>query len=152
MSLNIPGMPDFTGTDPQPHAFEAVVSKEFYAQIVRDGQNRRAVVDAARQQLDQASAAVRDLASDIEAFQATLNADEEVQVAVIGGPAATQIFLHNLTPLGADRIRYAGVKADGGEVIVVQHVTQMNVMLHAIRVRDHLPRRMTFAVVADQGD
>lgn len=106
----------------------------------------RDIADAAAGQLAQARDAVSGLVADIEYFESCLSPDEEAQMVIIGGPAGTMIFPHSLCPLGMDRIRYEGVDQDGCRVSVVQHVSQLNVMLKAVRVGEENARRIGFHV------
>tara|TARA_R110000787_G_scaffold20580_4_gene61085 strand:- start:7090 stop:7482 length:393 start_codon:yes stop_codon:yes gene_type:complete len=117
--------------------------------IAREARQRRTVADAAARQLAQASDAIEGLVSDIDYFEAQLNKDEEAQMIVIGGPAGTSIFPQGLSAIGADRIRYEGVDQDGCKVTVVQHVSQLNVMLKAVRVGEEKARRIGFHIDSD---
>ena len=108
-----------------------------------------AVARAARQQLAQAMEAVRDLVHDMKEFEDSLDENEEVQVVIVSGPGGTRVFLHSIMPVGADRIRYTGLDQEGERVTVIQHITQLNVMLRATKVAPLMPRRMTFEVVGD---
>lgn len=104
----------------------------------------RDIADAAAGQLAQAKDAVAGMVADIRYFESRLAPDEEAQMVVIGGPAGTMIFPKSLCALGMDRIRYEGVDQDGCRVTVVQHVSQLNVMLKAVRVGEGKARRIGF--------
>lgn len=110
----------------------------------REAQQRRTVADAAAAQLAQASDAVSGLVTDIDYFETLLKPDEEARIVIIGGPAGTTIFPESVTPIGADRIRYEGFDDVGCRVTVVQHVSQLNVMLKAVRVGEGRARRIGF--------
>lgn len=109
----------------------------------------RDMADAAAGQLAQARDAVAGLVADIDYFEGQLAPDEEAQLVIIGGPAGTMIFPQSLCALGMDRIRYEGVDQDGCKVTVVQHVSQLNVMLKAVRVGEEKARRIGFHIDSD---
>lgn len=114
---------------------------------LKDDVRQGILVDAAQAQLNQASDAVQDLSENIEAFEATLTPHEEVQVVIVGGPAGSTLFLSAVTPLGADRIRFDGVTQEGRRATIIQHVSQMNVMLQSADVGELMGRRGTFSIV-----
>lgn len=109
----------------------------------------RDMADAAAGQLAQARDAVAGLVADIDYFESQLSADEEAQLVIIGGPAGTMIFPQSLCALGMDRIRYEGQDQAGFKVTVVQHVSQLNVMLKAVRVGEEKARRIGFHTGGD---
>lgn len=104
----------------------------------------RDISDAAARQLTQAKDAVQGLVADIDYFETHLNADEEARVVMIGGPAGTTIFPQGLAAIGMDRIRFEGVDQDGCQVTVIQHVSQLNVMIKAVKVGEERARRIGF--------
>ncbi|MAN12128.1 MAG: hypothetical protein CMN63_06905 [Sphingobium sp.] len=104
----------------------------------------RDVADAAAGQLTQAKNAVAGLVADIAYFESCLDPTEEARLVIIGGPAGTAIFPESLCPLGMDRIRYEGSDETGARVAVIQHVSQLNVMLKAVRVGEENARRIGF--------
>jgi len=50
------------------------------------------------------------------------------------------IFPHSIVAVGPDRILFAGVDRDEQRVVVLQHITQLNIMLVAEKVKGE-PRR-----------
>lgn len=110
----------------------------------REALQRRTVADAAAAQLAQANDAVSGLVTDIDYFETLLKPDEEARIVIIGGPAGTMIFPEALCPIGMDRIRFEGVDGEGCRVAVIQHVSQLNVMLKAVRVGEEKARRIGF--------
>lgn len=120
--------------------------------IQRDQARRaRDMGDAAAASLRQASDAVEDIINELERFEDEIDAAEEARIVVIGGPAGTTLFPHVIGPLGHDRVRFEGVDQDGGRTVVVQHVTQFNVMLKAVRVGEEKARRIGFHGPDDAG-
>lgn len=112
----------------------------------REALQRRTVADAAAAQLAQANDAVVGLIADIDYFQTLLSPEEEARLIIIGGPAGTAIFPETVCAIGMDRIRYEGVDGEGCLVTVVQHVSQLNVMLKAVKVGEERARRIGFHV------
>jgi len=123
-------------------------TNEMHRQIAEIGQRearqRRTVAQAAERQLNQANDAVQDIGAEIEFFEANLKPEEEARLIIIGGPAGTAIFPEAMAALGIDRIRFEGVANDGCRVTVIQHVSQLNVMLKAVVVGEEKARRIGF--------
>lgn len=122
------------------------VQTAFLNNMQREARQRRTLVDAAAHQLAQAEDAVEGLVADIEYFESMLETDQEAQMVVIGGPAGTAIFPQCLCAIGSDRIRYEGVDQDGCRVTVIQHVSQLNIMLKAVKVGEDKARRIGFHI------
>ena len=136
--------------------FEPVVS-DFSEQLrqideINRTQARRArdIGEAAAATLRQASDAVDDIIGELETFEASIDAAEEARIIVIGGPSGTTIFPRVIGPLGHDRVRFEGLDQDQRRVVVVQHVTQFNVMLKAVRVGEAQARRIGFHKAGEQ--
>jgi uncharacterized protein (DUF4213/DUF364 family) len=110
----------------------------------REARQRRTMAQAAERQLNQATDAVRDIAAEIEFFETNLKPDEEARLVIIGGPAGTAIFPEAMAALGIDRLRFEGVANDGCRVTVIQHVSQLNIMLKAVVVGEDNARRIGF--------
>jgi hypothetical protein len=126
----------------QPHASANMAA---IMQIQRDQARRaRDMGDAANASLRQARDAVDDIVDELEQFEGSIDAAEEARMVVIGGPAGTTIFPQVIGALGHDRVRFEGLDQDGCRVVVVQHVTQFNVMLKAVRVGEEKARRIGF--------
>lgn len=115
----------------------------------REAQQRRTMAQAAERQLNQAGDAVKDIAAEIEFFETNLKPDEEARLVIIGGPAGTAIFPQAMAALGIDRIRFEGVDGDGCRVTVVQHISQLNIMLKAVFVGEENARRIGFHAKVD---
>lgn len=109
-------------------------------------QARRArdISDAAKASLHQAHDAVEDIIAELEQFEGSIDPAEEARLVVIGGPDGTTIFPQIIGALSHDRVRFEGLDQDGCRVVIVQHVTQFNVMLKAVRVGEEKARRIGF--------
>ncbi len=110
----------------------------------REARQRRTVAEAAERQLTQAADAVNDIATEIEFFESNLDATEEARLIIIGGPAGTAIFPMAMASLGIDRIRFEGTDNEGNRVAVMQHISQLNIMLKAVQVGHENARRIGF--------
>jgi uncharacterized protein (DUF4213/DUF364 family) len=115
----------------------------------REARQRRTVAQAAERQLNQANDALKDIAAEIGFFEANLKPDEEARLVIIGGPAGTAIFPEAMAALGIDRLRFEGVANDGCRVTVIQHVSQLNIMLKAVVVGEEEARRIGFHSVTE---
>jgi len=100
--------------------------------------------DAATTQLRQAANAVDALVEELDRFEKAIDPSEEVRIVIIGGPAGTMLFPETIMALGADRVLFSGVDQDQCKVVVMQHVSQLNVMFKAARVGEARARRIGF--------
>ncbi|WP_370714016.1 hypothetical protein [Sphingomonas sp. IW22] len=102
------------------------------------------ISDAADATLRQASDAIEDLVEELATFEESIDPAEEARIVIIGGPAGTTLFPSTIGALGHDRIRFEGVDQEGAKVVVIQHVSQFNVMLKATKVGKNQARRIGF--------
>lgn len=117
-------------------------------------QHRRVanVLDAAEYQNNAASVTVRELQKLIIEFQRTINADEEVFICIIGGPASILIFPQSIRPVNPDKIVIDGLDQQQCRTQVVQHISQASIMLRALKtLPDHQSRRIGFHSPTDNG-
>ncbi|WP_058715767.1 hypothetical protein [Sphingomonas sanguinis] len=119
-------------------------SQRLIAMQREQARRARDMGDAAAANLRQARDAVDDIVHELERFEEAMDAAEEARIVVIGGPAGTTLFPEVIGSLGHDRVRFEGLDQDGCRVVVVQHVTQFNVMLKAVRVGQDQARRVGF--------
>lgn len=77
-------------------------------------------------------------------FQAALGEDEEIglQLANFGLPA--QIHIRSVSYKNPNLIEFNGVNADGHEVTLVQHISQLNFLLIAVKPIEDTPYRIGF--------
>jgi predicted NAD-dependent protein-ADP-ribosyltransferase YbiA (DUF1768 family) len=102
-------------------------------------QRGRDVSDAARAALDQAKDAVASLTALVARFQQELKDGQELRLQTSG--AGLPFFPGYVQAVGVDRILFVGKAEDGSNVMVMQHVSQLNVMLRAVKVESGEPRR-----------
>lgn len=80
----------------------------------------------------------------VRAFQAALDEDQEIglQLANFGLPA--QIHIRSISYRNPNLIEFHGVNADDHEVTLVQHISQLNFLLIAVKPIDETPYRIGF--------
>jgi hypothetical protein len=103
------------------------------------------IADAAAHALEAASRTVAALIAEVSQFQDALSADEEIALFVIGGPAGSSFFPTDIRPIDPDKVLFAGLDENDAAFMVVQHVSQLNFAMRAIRVAPkEEPRRIGF--------
>lgn len=80
----------------------------------------------------------------VRAFQAALDEDQEIglQLANFGLPA--QIHIRSISYRNPNLIEFHGVNADDHEVTLVQHISQLNFLLIAVKPIEETPYRIGF--------
>ena len=86
----------------------------------------------------------------IQNFEKQLDSAHEVGMGVTGGNAGTMRIL-GLGFFAPDLITFYGVDADGARVQMVQHYTQLNVMLRAVAATAETPNRIGFRLAEELG-
>lgn len=138
--LNEPRAYDFSQLDAITRAAQQRVQRE------------TTVAAAAEYALEAAEITVGNLIAEIDAFQEGLNKDEEIAVFVVGGPAGASFFPTQVRAINPDKVLFGGVGAESSPFLVVQHVSQLNIVMRAVKVaEDEQPRRIGFhGPVADE--
>lgn len=120
------------------------------AQKFQEQEHRaRAMAEHAQHQLAAAQSAVEAVGDLLEGFEAGLNPDEEMVLVIVGGPAGERIAPKEIAPSGPDRVLFTGIGSDGALVQVLQHVSQLNVMLKSVTVEGRPALRM-FEIMPDE--
>jgi len=129
------------------------ITQDFNRQMAirheRNEQRARTMAEAAAHQLQAAQFALSGIQAMMEQFERALNADEEMMLVVIGGPVGEVIFPSTIEASGPDRLVFSGVGRDGQIVMVLQHVSQLNLMLKGTKVDGRQPRRV-FELLPDE--
>lgn len=86
----------------------------------------------------------------IQNFEKQLDGAHEVGMGFTGGNAGTMRIL-GLGFFAPDLITFYGVDADGARVQMVQHYTQLNVMLRAVATAAETPNRIGFRLAEELG-
>ena len=86
----------------------------------------------------------------IKKFEETLDAEHEVGLGLVGGDAGV-MRIEGLGYFDPDIVTYYGSTPDGAKTQLIQHVTQLNVMLRAApkQAARAEPRRIGFALARE---
>lgn len=111
------------------------------------------VAAAAEYALQSADASVTALMNEIETFQAGLSREEEIAVFIVGGPAGASFFPTQLRAINPDKVLFGGIDPDDRPFMLVQHVTQLNIVMRAVRVEPaEKPRRIGFHTTGNDSE
>jgi hypothetical protein len=83
----------------------------------------------------------------INNFEAQLADNEEIGGRFVGGPGSEVFHIDDVGYWGPDMIIFHGTNQHGKPVQLLQHYTQLNVLLTALPVEKDKPRRIGFALV-----
>jgi len=126
-------------------SLKRVASEVAFKSLIAE--HEKAAIDVAAFQLNQASEAVRRLGEAIASLERSLDPSKEVQLVIVRGASTGSVFVDRMVPLGADLIRYEGHDDRDGRVMVLQHVTQLNVTLQVIDVDAVNGSRLSYRIV-----
>ncbi len=85
---------------------------------------------------------IYEIVQEIKNFEGDLTQDEEAFMAIIGGPSDSAIFLNAIIPLGLDKVVFVGQDQNGKKARLIQHVSQINIMLQSMPIKPEIePRR-----------
>ena len=85
---------------------------------------------------------IYEIVQEIKSFEDDLTQDEEAFMAIIGGPSGSAIFLNGIIPLGLDKVVFVGQDQSGKKARLIQHVSQINIMLQSMPIAKEVqPRR-----------
>lgn len=98
-----------------------------------DGDAAGAMADGVRMRDNPAEWAFVRLSKLIEEFEGNLDKDEEIGARVVGLPGDGTMQIVDVGFWGPDLILFFGRNADGKPVRLVQHYTQINVLLSAMK-------------------
>ena len=102
--------------------------------VTADPANSKAVQDlSVRMRDNPAEWAFVRLSKLIQEFEANLNKDEEIGASVVGLPGDGTMQILDVGFWGPDLILFFGKNTDGKPVRLVQHYTQLNVVLSAVK-------------------
>ena len=76
--------------------------------------------------------AVDAIYEEIADFEATLDADHEVGMPIVGGPAGLCVHVREVYRFGTDKLVFVGIDADQNPVRLVQHLTQLNFLMLSV--------------------
>jgi hypothetical protein len=102
--------------------------------VLGDPKNEAAVqAEGVRMRDNPAEWAFVRLSKMIEEFEANLDKDEEIGARVVGLPGDGTMQILDVGFWGPDLILFFGRNADGKPVRLIQHYTQINVLLSAVK-------------------
>lgn len=84
------------------------------------------------------------LVESIIAFEKKLDADSEIGARLVNFNANEVISIDDVSYWGPDLVNFIGKNADGHPVELMQHMTQVNVLLVAVPKQQEEPRRIGF--------
>jgi Family of unknown function (DUF6173) len=130
-----------------------MIDDDWMTNIPDMGATMRAMEDARRNDLDRqarnsgrydAEDIFKHLMQRVRAFQSALDEDQEIglQLANFGLPA--QIHIRSISYRNPNLIEFHGVNADDHEVTLVQHISQLNFLLIAVKPIEETPYRIGF--------
>jgi hypothetical protein len=91
--------------------------------------------------------AVKAIYEEIADFEATLDADHEIGMPIVGGPAGLCVHVREVSRFGTDKLVFVGIDSDQKPVRLIQHLTQLNLLMLAapkigpvaVRIGFHAP-------------
>jgi len=91
-----------------------------------------------------ADLAFRHLMQRIEAFQEGLKEDEEIGLQLANYGLAAQLHIRSIGFQNPNLLEFSGLTIDGNECVLVQHLSQLNFMLIALKPVEDKPFRIGF--------
>lgn len=91
--------------------------------------------------------AVKAIYEEIADFEATLDSDHEVGMPIVGGPVGLCVHVREVYRFGTDKLVFVGIDSDQNPVRLIQHLSQLNLLmlaapkigLAAVRIGFHAP-------------
>ena len=80
-------------------------------------------------------------------FEKALNPDQEIGGRFVQGPNNESLHIENVANWGPDMIIFMGHYSDGRKFELIQHYTQINLFLVAVRKMNEEPRRIGFELL-----
>jgi hypothetical protein len=80
----------------------------------------------------------------VEAFQRNLKDDEEIGIQLANFGLAAQLHIRTISYKNPNLIEFSGVTLDDNSAVLVQHISQLNFMLIALKPVDEKPYRIGF--------
>jgi hypothetical protein len=77
-------------------------------------------------------------------FESELDLDHEIGAELVSFGRTMTFHITDIGTSGPDLITFYGVTDDGGKLQLVQHITQLSVLLMAVQKIDENPRRIGF--------
>jgi hypothetical protein len=84
------------------------------------------------------------LVENIRAFESSLDSEHEVGAKIVSFGQSFLIHIHKIGRLSSEIITFHGIDDTGQKVQLIQNVSQLNVLLIAVRKHQEQPRRVSF--------
>lgn len=85
--------------------------------------------------------AVKAIYQEIADFEASLDADHEIGMPIVGGPSGLCVHVREVYRFGTDKLVFVGIDANQNPVRLVQHLSQLNfLMLSAPKIGEKATR------------
>jgi hypothetical protein len=97
-----------------------------------------------KSQLNPASWTYERLVKQIQDFESGLSSDEEIGARLVGTPGAGVLHVEDAGYWGPDLLFFYGTNEHGKAVQLIQHYTQVNLLLTALPKEGPEPRRIGF--------
>ena len=88
----------------------------------------------------------------IKDFEAELNEEHEIGARLVSFGQAVTFHIQNLGYYGPDIISFDGANEGGEKVQLIQHISQLSVLLIAMKKLEDKPRRIGFIWDKEQND
>jgi hypothetical protein len=95
--------------------------------------------------------AVKAIYEEIADFEASLDADHEVGMPIVGGPAGLCVHVREVYRFGTDKLVFVGIDSDQRPVRLIQHLTQLNLLMLAAPKLGPVAVRIGFHAAAAEG-
>ena len=118
-------------------------------EVVEDGDGPKAPT---RQPPDPASWMHQRLVHQILEFEKNLSKDHELGGRFVQGPGSEPIHIQNVASWGPDMIVFMGQFGDGRKFELIQHYSQVSVLLVAVPKMKDEPRRIGFELLKNVRD
>jgi len=99
--------------------------------------------------LNPAAWAYKRLCRYIRQFEAKLDAEHEIGARLVCFGSEVKFHIENLGYYGPDMICFYGIDEHGQSVQLIQHISQLSVLLIALKKQDEKPRRIGFKISED---
>ena len=86
------------------------------------------------------------LAEYIKTFEANLDEEHEIGARLVSFGQTLTFHIDNIGYYGPDIITFYGTDLDGQAVQLVQHTSQLNILLKAVKKQSDKPRRIGFVL------
>ena len=90
--------------------------------------------------------AIKAIYEEIADFEATLDEDHELGMPVVGGPAGLCVHVRKVYRYGTDKLVFVGVDSSRKPVRLIQHLSQLNLLMLAAPKIEEVAVRIGFAL------